>query len=110
MGGLVTDLRTYAQLRFAIANKRLVQLSYQNARRVVEPHDYGVQGGVERLFVHQLRTSPARPGKQTVGWRLLDVVKIDDLVVLEQTFPGSRAEARQKHMVWDVVYARVAAG
>jgi hypothetical protein len=107
MGGLVTDLRIYAQLRFAIANRRLVQLKYQNARRVVEPHDYGVQGGIERLFVYQLRSESVRPGQPALGWRLLHVAKIDDLAVLEQTFAGSRSDPRQKHLMWDVVYARV---
>jgi hypothetical protein len=107
MGGLVTDLRIYAQLRFAIANKRLIRLRYQNVDRVVEPHDYGVQRGVERLFVHQLRSASAHPGQRSDGWRLLNVAKIEDLVVLDDTFAGTRADAGQKHLNWDVVYARV---
>ena len=95
-------------IRFAIENKRLIELSYQGKRRIVEPHDYGVQKSVERLFVYQLRTvSPPSSGRRTIGWRLLDVPKIEHLVVLNETFPGSRGRDHQNHMTWDVLYARV---
>jgi hypothetical protein len=60
-----------AQVRFAIANKRLVQLTYHGAPRVAEPHDY------------------------------------EDLLVLRETFPGSRGHEHSNHYVWDVLYARV---
>jgi hypothetical protein len=47
-------------LRFAIANKRLIQLAYQGSKRIVEPHDYGIKNGA--------------------GWRELDIAKIDALL------------------------------
>jgi predicted DNA-binding transcriptional regulator YafY len=107
MAGFVTDLQTYAQLRSAIEKKRLVQLSYKGARRVVEPHDYGIHGGRERLFGYQLRSDAPRSDRKVEGWRLLDVDKIKELVVLDDTFAGSRADPHQQHLVWDVVYGRV---
>ena len=40
-----------AQIRFAIEHTRLLHLAYLGKARVVEPHDYGVQKGQERLLV-----------------------------------------------------------
>ena len=87
------------RLRFAITNKRLVKLSYNESLRVVEPHDYGVQKGRDRLLAYQLQTAP--------GWRLFDVAKIEELAVLDTVFKGSRGASHQQHHSWDTVYARV---
>ena len=48
-----------------------------------------------------------RPGQKSVGWRLLDVAKIEALTVLDETFPGSRGQLHRTHHPWEVVYARV---
>jgi predicted DNA-binding transcriptional regulator YafY len=93
------------QLRFAITNKRLVKLSYSRSLRVVEPHDYGVQKGVVRLLAYQQRN--LGPKKSERGWRLFDVRKIEELVVLDTAFQGSRGASHQDHHVWDIVYERV---
>jgi hypothetical protein len=95
------------QLRFAIAGKRLLEVSYKGSVRLVEPHDYGVQKGNVRLFVYQRRGTFVMPGKSATGWRMLDVPKIERCVVTEQTFKGSRGTPDQHHNVWDVLYARV---
>ena len=94
-----------AELRMAIAGKRLVQLRYSDSLRVVEPHDYGIQKGILRLFAYQTR-SLDEPFKEP-GWRWFDIPKVAELVVLDQTFKGSRNEPGQRHHEWDVVYARV---
>jgi hypothetical protein len=92
-----------AQLRSAIANKRLVEFTYNNQRRVAEPHDYGQRNGIDQLLIYQRK----KAGKYITGWRSLEVSKIDALVVLDDTFRGSRGEPRQDHIAWDVLYARV---
>lgn len=96
-------------LRTAIAGRRLIQLRYEGKVRVAEPHDYGVQQDRERLLIYQLRVLGGVPadGGRTRGWRLLDVTKIADCEVLEQTFTGSRGQKEQQHHAWDVLYARV---
>lgn len=95
------------QLRFAIKNKRLVEIRYKGYARIAEPHDYGVFKGIERLLVFQLR-GPARSPQQSVkGWRLLDVSEIEECVVLAETFGGSRGQSHTNHKDWDIVYARV---
>ena len=104
-----TDARSSldGRIRFAIAGRRLLQVDYKQRRRVVEPHDYGVQHGVARLFVYQLSASgPPLEGEARV-WRLLDLPKIEGCTVLEQTFAGSRGDAHERHHKWDVLYARV---
>ena len=90
------------QLRVAIADRRLIRFTYGSASRVAEPHDYGVQHGVVRVLVYQLRSAPfAR------GWRLLDVSKISELAVLDETFAGSRGGRHRHHFEWDALFARV---
>lgn len=93
------------RIRLAIAEKRLLEISYKKAVRLVEPHDYGVIDGTARLLVFQLRGPDS--GKGAVGWRLLDVVKIESCVVTDQTFAGSRGQSHQQHHRWETLYARV---
>jgi len=97
---------TGTRIRFAITNRRLVEVRYRGAARVAEPHDYGVHDGQERLLVYQ-RRGPARPGHSPIGWRLLVVSKIEALTVLEDTFQGGRGQSHRSHYRWEVIYARV---
>ena len=95
-----------APLRRAIANKRLIRFFYNSKLRVAEPHDYGIKNGALKLLVYQVggqSTSVVR------GWKLLDVVKIEDLEVLDRTFPGTRSRPAQHHMRWDGGFVRVGA-
>lgn len=57
--------------------------------RIVEPHDYGIMTGGEKLLVYQLLAPVAPRGKPATGWRLLEVPKIENCQV-----------------DWDVVLAR----
>jgi hypothetical protein len=93
------------RIRRAIAEKHLVEIRYKSAPRLAEPHDYGVIDGTVRLLVFQLRGPDS--GKGAVGWRLLDIVKIESCVVSEQTFDGSRGQLQQQHYQWETLYARV---
>lgn len=95
-----------SQLRFAIANKRLIRFTYEGAVRVAEPHDYGVRGGGTKVLAFQ-RQKAARKDHQVRGWRWFDISKIQDCVVLEESFSGTRETANQQHHSWDVLYARV---
>lgn len=95
-----------SQLRFAIADRRLIRFTYESVVRVAEPHDYGLRGGVAKLLAYQ-RQKGQRKDPRARGWRWLDLTKIHDCVILEETFRGSREAASQHHHHWDVVYARV---
>lgn len=92
-------------IRRAIDRKRLLEIRYKRAVRLAEPHDYGVIDGTERLLIFQRRGPDS--GKGAVGWRLLDVGKIESCVVTDQAFAGSRGHSHQQHYQWETLYARV---
>jgi len=94
------------QLRFAIANRRLIRFTYESVVRVAEPHDYGVRDGAVKLLAYQ-RQKGGRKDQHVRGWRWLDVSRMQDCVVLDDSFSGTRETADQQHHRWDVLYARV---
>lgn len=98
---------TDEQLRLAIAYKRLIEVRYDGHMRVLEPHDYGIQKGSQRLLAYQVRGGSAHANNGGRGWKLLKVSKIESCVVLDETFRGSRERPNQEHLVWEQVFARV---
>jgi hypothetical protein len=90
------------QLRHAIAERRLIEFTYERMWRIAEPHDYGIQHRIIRLLVYQLRSRPF-----SRGWRMLDVAKLEQLTVLDKQFAGSRGDSHSHHIRWDTVFARV---
>ena len=102
-----TDRSIDEQLRFAIGHKRLIEIRYHGYDRVAEPHDYGVHRGTEKVLVYQQR-GPARSERgSATGWRLMELSQVENCVALDETFPGSRGRSHQRHLEWDVLYARV---
>ena len=90
----------------AIREKRLIEFSYKSGRtRVVEPHDYGITGGSEKLLGFQI--SGHSESGASHGWKEFDVSQIRQLRALERRFAGSRAESGQDHRQWDTLFARV---
>jgi|HubBroStandDraft_2_1064218.scaffolds.fasta_scaffold170718_2 hypothetical protein len=102
-GGWVSEVDRL--LRRAIAERRLVAFSLAGCARVAEPHDYGLIGGVAKLFFYQVGGA-SRSG-QPLGWRWAELAKLSELRVLDQHFPGSRALPTGRHHRWDVLYASV---
>jgi hypothetical protein len=90
----------------AIAEKRLIEFVYRVGRsRIVEPHDYGIRGGVESILGYQI-SGESRSGAPH-GWKYFDVDGMRQLRVLERQFAGTRAESGQHHRTWDTLFARV---
>jgi len=90
----------------AIEDKRLVEFVYRiGPSRIVEPHDYGLRRGAERLLGFQIR-GESRSGARH-GWKEFDVAAIRQLRVLEGRFAGTRADSAQHHRPWDTLFARV---
>ena len=80
----------------AIADKRLIEFVYRIGEiRIVEPHDYGVRRGVERLLGFQI-SGESRSGTP-YGWKEFDVDAFRQLRVLERRFAGTRADKGQHH-------------
>jgi hypothetical protein len=95
-----------SHLVLAIHNKRLIEFVYKNGRpRIVEPHDYGIRKRVEELLAYQV-SGDSTSGTPS-GWRTFTVADMTELRVLDRGFPGSRADASQHHLTWDVLFARV---
>jgi hypothetical protein len=96
-----------SQLLAAIREKRLIEFVYKDGQpRTVEPHDYGVRGGVEKILAYQV-DGASRSGKPH-GWKWYEVESMRQLSVLERHFPGTRADSDQNHFEWDTLFARVA--
>ena len=95
------------RIRFAITNKRLIELVYHSRRRIAEPHDYGALNHTAKLLVYQLGTSGEAGTKDVTGWRLLEVAEITACLVREEMFAGSRGRSYDQHLSWEVIYARV---
>jgi hypothetical protein len=93
-----------ASLRFAIQHRRLIQFTYQGVQRIAEPHDYGVSRDRIKLLAFQVRGQSKSP---LPDWRLFDVARMERLVVLDETFRGSRERSGQSHKQWNLLLCRV---
>ena len=90
----------------AIEEKRLIEFVYKVGQpRIAEPHDYGIRNGVERLLVFQ-RSGDSASGSPR-SWKELEVDALQQLRLLDQRFPGTRANAKQRHRAWDTLFGRV---
>lgn len=98
------DPATDILLRKSIRTKHLVRFAYEGQERVAEPHDYGIQNGIARLFCYQVggRSSGSLP-----GWRMVDVSGIKDYEILVRRFAGNRAAPSSQHLHWDKIFVRV---
>ncbi|HEV3036969.1 MAG TPA: hypothetical protein VHA33_04195 [Candidatus Angelobacter sp.] len=101
----VPDPKVHSVILKAIDEIKLLRFVFGGKERIVEPHDYGVHQGLIRLFAYQVA------GESTTGhlpaWRLMEAAKMSEVEMLDQTFPGSRAESSQQHRQWEKIFARV---
>jgi hypothetical protein len=93
------------QLRFAIAQKRLIELDIDGRIRIGEPHDYGIFRSKPMLLFYQTRGFSASGGLPS--WRLLAVPSIAGVRLLDEHFGGSREAESTRHREWDELFARV---
>jgi hypothetical protein len=100
-------METYALLMTAITRKLLIRFFYDGLERIVEPHDYGLHKGAEKLLAYQLG-GRSRSGK-IPEWRWFNISGMIGIELLRQHFPGNRLIPSGVHHQWDKVYARVSA-
>lgn len=91
-------------LRTAISQRRLIELTYYNKRRIVEPHDYGIRSGTGRLLAYQIGGASSGP---LPNWRWMEVSLISDVRILDKAFRGGRPIPSGKHHKWDQLFIRV---
>ena len=100
---MAVDQKLDQMLRSAIENKQLIRFKYKNNERIVEPHDYGIQNGIVRLFCWQVS---GKSSGRIPGWRMFDVAGIQNCEMLDRHFAGNR-EVAGRHHSWDEVFIRV---
>jgi hypothetical protein len=88
----------------AIDERRMIRFVYRDKLRVVEPHDYGVQNGRNRLFGFQVE---GESSQSLPNWRLMNEEDISSIELLERRFPGGRPTPSGKHLKWDKLFIRV---
>ncbi|MBY0338826.1 MAG: WYL domain-containing protein [Acetobacteraceae bacterium] len=88
--------RRVARLREAVQARRVLELRYGGAWRVVHPHALGRTGtGRIGLLTWQTAGLARGPGSPGEGWRMFDVARIEDARILHATFaPRPRRAAR----------------
>lgn len=75
---------------------------------MAEPHDYGIQNGIQKLLVYQVR-GDSRSGRLP-DWRLVVVFSMKRVRVLDECFRGVRSHSVREHKKWDRLFVQVADG
>ena len=76
------------EIENAVAKMKCLEFMYDCYPRIVEPHCYGIStNGNHVIRAFQIAGSSSS-GK--LGWRLFDVDKIQDLIILDEYFKNPR--------------------
>ena len=89
----------------AINEKRLIEFTYDGLLRIAEPHVYGVKDGKYELLVYQI-SGQSRSGGLP-NWRRVELHKVTNMKILNETFLGRRATPSGKHSSFDRTIAIV---
>lgn len=84
----------------AIRGKSVVEFTYSNHHRVVEPHVLGVKDGVVQILGYQLGGSSSSGGPLP-EWRRFDLAKMVGLAITARVFAGRRPFPSGRHSSWD---------
>ena len=83
------------QLLAAIREKRLIEVVYKGGRpRIIEPHDYGIRGGVETLLAYQVDGESHSAASD--GWKQFEIESIQQLRIFDRKFPNRPQTLRQR--------------
>lgn len=83
----------------AIKEKKVLSFTYSGLPRIVEPHIYGINDGVTQLLGYQIRGSSNNG--VIPNWRRFKLSAIQNLQLLNESFPGRRSFPSGKHSQWD---------
>jgi hypothetical protein len=90
----------------AIEKRRLLQFSYDDLTRIVEPHLFGRKtSGNDVLsgwLVEGYTESDSRP-----YWRNYSIEKMDFIIMLEETFTGTREGYNPDDRTMEEIYCRL---
>lgn len=75
----------------AIQEMKMLEFHYDDLYRKVEPHTYGVSSSGNDMLVAFQTEGNSKEG-EVPGWKQFIVDKIDRVNILNETFPGPRAD------------------
>lgn len=84
----------------AIRGKSVIEFTYRNHRRVVEPHVLGIKDGAVQILGYQIGGSSSSGG-QLPEWRRFDLDNMVGLTVTAHVFAGRRPFPSGRHSSWD---------
>ena len=84
----------------AIRAKSVIEFTYSNHLRVVEPHVLGVKDGVLQILGYQIGGSSSSGGSLP-EWRRFDLAKMAGLAITHHVFAGQRPYPSGRHSSWD---------
>ncbi len=97
---LLTPFTIDEMIRWGITEKKLLELDYDGYHRIIEPHVYGRKNDQNEILTYQLR---GQSSSGELGWKRMNMKKIANMRVLDETFPGIRSVSG-RHSPWDVLY------
>lgn len=90
----------------AIAQKRLLQFSYDDLTRIVEPHLFGRKtSGKDALSAYMI--DGYSESDQEPYWRSYSVEKMEFVIMLDETFPAARAGYNANDRTMEEIYCRL---
>lgn len=84
----------------AILSKSVIEFTYSNHHRIVEPHVLGIKDGVIQLLGYQIGGTSSSGGILP-EWRRFELAKTRKLTITDKTFSGPRPSPSGKHSAWD---------
>ena len=95
-------------IRDAIGNKKVLQFTYDDKLRIVEPHVFGIskkECGSDLLRAYQVMGGSN--SDNDLGWRLFSIDKIVDLNILEKTFDTARVYYNPNDSAMQEIYINI---
>jgi len=74
----------------AIRNRRVLQFTYAGHPRIVEPHAYGLKKRTLKEVFRCYQTGGTFRSGKVPGWTLMEVDKIEFLIMTNEHFEGMR--------------------
>lgn len=91
----------------AIDKKRLLQFSYDELTRIVEPHLFGRKTTTGNDVLSGFLVGGYTESDNKPYWRYFTVENMESVVMLDETFMGSREDYNPNDNSMDVIYCRL---
>jgi hypothetical protein len=92
-------------IRTAIANRNVIEFTYQGHQRIAEPYVYGVHNDRKQILVYQIGGDSASSGLP--NWRRINVDEISTIQITQRNFYGQRSFPSGEHSSFDEILAVV---